>query len=107
MAGRLHERAEFLPRVRVVGMNLPVTEVANQQGVTEITEVRGGFHHPPWGIEIAAADETPVEVTVGLEHADEPVPATGDIVLRVCVLLGVADVEFPVDERNVKWGVSL
>ena len=70
------QSSEVCTDERVEGVDLAVTEVADEQQVAEAAEARGRERHAPRRVEGAVRDQALQEEAVGVEHVDDAEPGT-------------------------------
>ena len=91
----------------VVGVDLAVAEVADQQGVAEAAEPARRLHEAPGGVEPAPARDAVQQEAAPRVDVDEPEAGAGDLILGGRVLLGVGDVQLPADVLDVERRVAV
>ena len=80
---------------RVVGVDVAVAEVADEQVAAEPAEAARRQRQAPRRVERAPGDQPPDERAVIGEHVHEPVAPPGDVVVQRGVLLGERHVQPP------------
>jgi len=85
---------------RIERVDGAVAEVSYQEITTELTEGTGGQRQAPGRVEWASRDQSSEQIAVCIEHIDEAVTRTGDVIMPSCVLLRVCDVEIMHHQRR-------
>src|ERR1700726_4105948 len=86
-----------MPSGVIEGVDVAVTEVADQDVAAESAEGRGGRGPRPGGVHPPLAEEPLEEAAVGIEDVDESVARAGEVVMLVRLLLGEGDKELAAD----------
>ena len=100
----LDELTEVLAGRRVVGVDPPVAEVADEDVAAERAERRRRHRHGPRRVEPVAADEPLEQVAVRAEHVDEPIAGTGGVIVLRRILLRERHVELATDVVDSERG---
>ncbi len=108
IAGGLLQGAQRSACHKIEGVNLSISEVADQQGPAECTEVGGTHGDAPGRIQDIAGGESLDQIPTGIEDIHEPVARTGHIVVLGVILLRISDEKLPahilhVERRKARW----
>src|SRR5438105_1533932 len=80
------ELAEEGTVVRIDGIDATVTEIADQQVITESAKISGGESQAPGRVEPAVRNEASDQITVGVEDVDKPMSRTRYVVVMLRIL---------------------
>src|SRR2546422_465756 len=103
----IREHAEIVATRWIVGVDLSIADVADEQGAAEGTEFRRRQGQPPRRVERAMRSESPQEAAARVVHVDETKPSAHDFIAPVLVLLGVGNEEQVVNVLDVEWGKTV
>src|SRR5262249_45706510 len=87
----------------LVGVDLPVAEVADEKVAADVAEHRRRHRHAPRRVERALAGHTAEQVSAGVEHVDEAEPRARNVEPLRLVLLRVGDEERAAEVLDVEW----
>jgi hypothetical protein len=73
----------------IVGVDVSVTEVSNQQLIGEWTETRGRESHAPRRIELAVLNEPAKRLTTKIEGVDHSMTHSCNVVVFLRILHGI------------------
>ncbi len=100
------EMIEELARLRAEDIDLPIAEVADQDVVAKLAEVKGRLDYAPRRIEEAVRSKAPDQMSVGIEDVHEAETLAMHRVMLGRILLGIGDEEIAVDARNAERSVA-
>src|SRR5262245_29984569 len=91
-AGLVLQLAEEFPVRRIEGLEMAVSEVADNECAAERPEIPGRQREAPRRVQMVPADQTLQQMTVRVEDIHEPRSAIGFFVWFLMALLGVGDI---------------
>src|SRR6266704_418011 len=101
IVGILHEAHEFVGEA-VESSNPATAEVADENGVTELTEVARGPDNAPRRVEPGTMRKMANIPAGGCEEFNKAEPVASDVIVPGGVLLGVSDEQNSADVLNVE-----
>src|SRR5215469_13041520 len=102
MAARVTEGPEERTGVDVIGVDLAVAEVADEEGAGELAEASRRDGQTPGRVQGAARDQPPFQVALEVEHVDEAVPRPFLVVVPAGLLQSEGDVELAIEHLCVE-----
>jgi len=105
--GLVSELAEKLARIQIIRIDATVTEIADQQGITERAKIRGGQGQAPGRVEPAMQNKALDQISAGVEDVDKAMGRARHVVVLLRILQGKGDVEFTTDGLDAERSVTL
>ncbi len=105
--GLVSELAEKLARLQIIRIDATVTEIADQQGITEPAKISGGQGQAPGRVEPAMQNKALEQISAGVEDVDKAMGRARHVVVLLCILQGKGDVEFTTDVLDAERSVTL
>ncbi len=105
--GLVSELAEKLARIQTIRIDATVTEIADQQGMTEPAKISGGEGQTPGRVEPAMHKKALDQISAGVEDVDKAMGRARHVVVLLCILQGKGDVEFTTDVLDAERSVTL
>src|SRR2546428_6698890 len=103
--GMVSELAEKLASIQIIRIDATVTEIADQQGITEPAKISGGEGQAPGRVEPAVQNKALDQISAGVEDVDKPMGRARHIVVLLCILQGKSDKEFTTNVLDAERSV--
>src|SRR5207245_11567824 len=101
------ELTEKLARIQIIRIDATITEIADQQGITEQAKINGGEGQTPGRVEPAVQNEALDQISAGVEDVDKPMGRARHVVVMGRVLQSIGDIEVATNVLDAEGSVTL